>query len=151
MNESAQSTASGRRVYRALLKWTKETGKPVAVIASHSHFVMSDLYDTPYWNNAAAGDRGLLTGWIVGTAGAVRYRLPANLPAGAFAKTDVYGYLLGETGPDGKTAFSFREVKRSDVPAEVVAKFGAKTVDECFAGNRETSPSPATPESCSDR
>lgn len=151
MNESAQSTASGRRAYRDLLKWTRETGKPVALIASHSHFVMNDLYDTPYWNNAGAGDRGVLPGWIVGSAGAIRYPLPGNVPSGAFAKTGVYGYLLAEVAPDGKASFAFHEVKRADVPAGVVAKFGAKTVDECFAGNRETSPSPAPAASCSDQ
>lgn len=151
MNESAQGTASGRRVYRDLLAWTKETRKPVAVVASHSHFVMSDLYDTPYWNNAAAGDRGVLTGWIAGTAGAIRYALPGGLPPKVFAKTKVYGYLLGEAGPDGQTSFSFREVKRSDVPASVVAKFGKKAVDECFSDNADMGASPELPVSCSDR
>jgi hypothetical protein len=151
MNESVQGTASGRRVYRDLLKWTKETGKPVAVIASHSHFVMSDLYDTPYWNNKKAGDRGVLTGWIVGTAGAVRYGLPKDLPSKVFAKTAVYGYLLGEVAPGGKTSFKFREVTRADVPAEVVAKFGEKAVDACFAENRDLNASPEWPASCSDR
>jgi hypothetical protein len=151
MNESAQSTESGRLVYRALLKWSRETRKPVSVVASHSHFVMSDLYDTPYWNDAAPGDRGVLPGWIAGTAGAVRYALPKDLPSKVFAKTGVYGYLLGEAGPDGKTTFSFREVKRGDVPADVVAKFGEQTVDECFSGNADMSASPELPASCSDR
>lgn len=151
MNESAQGVASGRRVYRDLLKWTKETGKPVAVVASHSHFVMSDLYDTPYWNDSAAGDRGVLPGWIAGTAGAVRYPLPKGLPSKVFAKTGVYGYLLGEAGADGKASFSFREVRRSDVPAAVVAKFGAKAVDECFSGNRDMAAWQAVPASCGDR
>ncbi len=151
MNESAQGVASGRRVYRDLLKWTRETGKPVAVVASHSHFVMSDLYDTPYWNDQAAGDRGVLPGWIAGTAGAIRYALPAGLPAGVFAKTAVYGYLLGEVGADGKASFRFQEVARADVPAAVVAKFGAKTVDECFSGNRDLTASPELPSSCSER
>ncbi|HXT01299.1 MAG TPA: hypothetical protein VN915_11530 [Elusimicrobiota bacterium] len=151
MNESAQGVASGRRVYRDLLQWRKETGKPVSVVASHSHFVMSDLYDTPYWNDAAAGDRGVLPGWIAGTAGAVRYALPDGVPSKVFAKTAVYGYLLGEVGADGKTSFSFREVKRSDVPEEVVSKFGAKAVDECFTGNQDMSAAPELPASCSDR
>jgi hypothetical protein len=151
MNESAQGTASGRRVYRDLLKWTKETGKPVAVVASHSHFVMGDLYNTPYWNNAAAGDRGVLPGWISGAAGAVRYPLPESLPAGVFAKTAVYGYLLAEVSAAGKTDFKFREVARADVPAEVVAKFGEKLVDECFAKNQDMSAPPDAPASCSDK
>jgi len=151
MNESEQGTASGRRVYRDLLAWRKKTGKPVAVVASHSHFVMSDIYDTPYWNDAAAGDRGVLPGWIAGTAGAVRYPLPDGLPKSIFAKKAVYGYLLADVGADGKTEFSFRELKRKDVPDDVVAKFGKKTVDACFAGNQDMTPPPPPPATCSDR
>lgn len=150
MNESAQGIASGRRVYLDLLKWTKETGKPVAVLASHSHFVMSRLYDTPYWTKAGAKERGVLEGWIVGTAGAIRYPLPGDLPPGVFAKTGVYGYLLAEVGDDGKAGFEFREVTRNDVPAEVVAKFGAKLVDACFAENKSMGSVVAPPASCSD-
>jgi hypothetical protein len=151
MNESAQGVANGRRVYRDLLKWTKETGKPAAAIASHSHFVMSDLYDTPYWNNAAAGDRGVLPGWIVGTGGAIRYPLPTNLPAGVFAKTAVYGYLIADVSSDGKASFKFQEIARADVPAEVVEKFGAKLVDWCFAENQDMKASASLPETCSEK
>ncbi|MDE2511965.1 MAG: hypothetical protein KGL74_12655, partial [Elusimicrobia bacterium] len=127
------------------------TGKPVEVVASHSHFVMNDLYDTPYWNAAGAGDRGVLPGWIAGTAGAIRYPLPKDLPSKVFAKTAVYGYLLGEVAPDGKASFRFREIARKDVPADVVAKFGAKTVDDCFADNQDMSASRELPQSCSDK
>jgi hypothetical protein len=151
MNESAQGVAGGRRVYRDLLKWMKATGKPVVAIASHSHFVMNDLYDTPYWNNEAAEDRGVLPGWIVGTAGATRYALPGGLPSAMFAKTGVYGYLLADVSPEGKASFQFKEVKREDVPAGVVAKFGAKIVDDCFAKNQDMSPAAAGPASCSDK
>jgi hypothetical protein len=151
MNESAQGVVSGRRVYRDLVKWSKETGKPVAAIASHSHFVMNNLYDTPYWNNAAAGDRGVLPGWIVGTGGAIRYPLPEKLPAGVFAKTAVYGYLLADVSPDGKARFEFKEVSRADVPADVVTKFGAKLVDWCFAENQDMKAVQSLPESCSEK
>jgi hypothetical protein len=34
----------------------------VYVLASHSHFIMDDVFRTPYW-----GDH-VLAGWIVGTA-----------------------------------------------------------------------------------
>ena len=151
MNESEQGTASGRRVYRDLLKWGAERRKPVAVLASHSHFVMNNLYETPYWKNSSAGDRGVLPGWIVGTAGATRYALPANLPSGIFAKTAVYGYLIGDVAADGKASFKFQEVTRGDVPAAVVEKFGAQVVDDCFAKNQDLSPAPAGPASCSDQ
>jgi len=148
MNESVRGVASGRRAYLDLLRWTRETGKPVSVLASHSHFVMDRLYDTPYWN---AKDRGVLPGWIAGTAGAIRYPLPKGLPSGQFAKTGVYGYLLGEVGPDGAAKYSFRQIARADVPEAVVAKFGKTLVDECFSGNQDFAP-PAPPDpTCADR
>jgi hypothetical protein len=112
MNESAAGIESGRRVYRDLAAWSKETGKTVSLLASHSHFVMGDLYATPYWSRAKAEGRGVLPGWIVGTAGAVRYALPESLPAGAFAKTNVYGYLLGTVKPDGGVGFEFGRGRR---------------------------------------
>jgi hypothetical protein len=36
----------------------------------------------------------VLPGWIVGSAGAVRYRLPANTGEAAIAWTDAYGNVL---------------------------------------------------------
>lgn len=148
MNESAAGTESGRRAYRDLLRWRARTGKPVYALASHSHFVMSGLYDTPYWR-AKKEDRGVLPGWIVGTAGAIRYALPPGLPAGAFAKTKVYGYLLAAVAPDGKVGFDFREVRAGDVPAEVVSRYGRALVDSCFAGNSDDRADMPAP-SCSD-
>jgi len=80
----------------------------------------------------------VLPGWIVGTAGAQRYRLPdtaAGLPVSR-AQTDVYGYYLVTVAPDGSLTVDFREVKRGNVPADVEKTFGAG-VDRCFAGNRD--------------
>ncbi|MFI5347332.1 MAG: hypothetical protein ACHQ51_13240 [Elusimicrobiota bacterium] len=150
MNDSAAGTESGRKVYRDLLKWTRETGKSVQVLSSHSHYVMEGLYATPYWKNAKAGDRGVLPGWLVGTAGATRYGLPPGLPAGMFAKTGVYGYLLATVAKDGGVAFEYKEVRRGDVPEDVVSRFGRATVDECFKGNRDAGFSAGAP-SCSDQ
>lgn len=150
MNESAQGVVSGRRVYRDLLAWRARTGKPAAVLASHSHFLMDRLYETPYWTNAAAPDRGVLPGWIVGTAGAVRYDLPKGTLPGQVARTGVYGYLLGEVAADGTVSYRFRETTRAEVPDEVVKKYGAKLVDACFSGNRDRSESEPAP-SCSDK
>jgi hypothetical protein len=150
MNDSAAGTESGRRVYRDLLQWSKETGKSVRLLASHSHFVLGDLYATPYWKNSKAEGRGVLSGWLNGAAGAVRYALPPDLPAGTFAKTGVYGYLLGTVKSDGDVGFEFKEVRRQDVPEEIVARYGKKTVDDCFAGNRDAGFSAGAP-SCSDK
>lgn len=134
MNESAQGEYSGSLAYAALLRFRKTTGKNVYAIASHAHFWMRDVFDTPYWR--AHG--GVLPGIIVGTAGAVRYRLPdtAKDSAPNRARTDTYGYALATVQADGTIAFEFREIRRAAIPADVVSRYGAEGVDWCFAENR---------------
>jgi hypothetical protein len=138
MNESAQMERSGRRVYTSLLAFRSKTKKHVYVLASHSHFLIEDVY-----NNACHSTPDtLLPGWIVGTAGAVRYRLPPNLGHAKQAKTDVYGYLLGTVQSSGEIQFMFKEVKPTDIPTEVSERYGAKQVLACFEENK----SPYAPE-----
>ncbi len=72
MNDSPQQLATGRNVYGQLSAFRKNTKKNVYVLASHSHFVMNDAYNT------ACHKDDVLPGWIMGSAGAVRYRLPAD-------------------------------------------------------------------------
>lgn len=131
MNESAQETASGRRVYADLLQFRNTTGKEVQVLASHSHFVLSDPYRT-----ACRKPEDVLSGWIVGTAGAVRYRLPADHSRSKLAQTDVYGYLLGTVTPEGHITFDFRPVDEKDVTAATEKRYGKPAVQACFTGNR---------------
>lgn len=143
MNESAQGEFTGDAVYQQLLRFRKSSTKNVYVIASHSHFLLRDVYDSPYWR--AHG--GVLPGIIIGTAGAIRYRLPdttAGFPPER-AATDTYGYLLGTVQPDGTISFDFREVPRSAIPADVVARYGGDGVDWCFAENRDLSPRTSAP------
>jgi hypothetical protein len=131
MNDWILGEQSGRRVYSALLKFRDETKKNVYILASHSHSYMAGIFDTDYWR--AHG--GVLPGWIVGTAGAVRYALPADAKKAKAAETNVYGYLLGTAHSDGKVEFEFRHVREGDVPRETVQKFTAATVKECIDGN----------------
>ncbi len=49
---------------------------------------MEDVFRTDTWKGK------VLPGWIVGTAGAVRYRLPPKVTQGSKAMTDVYGYMV---------------------------------------------------------
>ncbi len=79
--------------------------KRVYVLASHSHFYMENIFDTPEWKGK------VLPGWITGTAGAVRYRLPAAAGPSQKAMTDVYGYLLGTAAPDGSISFAFHKAQ----------------------------------------
>lgn len=131
MNESPAGTESGRRVYNDLLAFKNESSKEVQVLASHSHFLMSDVYQTACHK---AGE--VLSGWIVGTAGATRYRLPVDHAGARIATTDVYGYLLGTVTPDGHITFAFRSILPANVSPDTRSRFGADLVRACFEGNR---------------
>src|SRR5580765_327478 len=73
MSDWAQGEYSGRRLYRSLLK-AETAGKKVYALATHSHFYMSGIFDSPYWKQ----NGGVIPGWIIGTTGAQRYPLPAT-------------------------------------------------------------------------
>ena len=130
MSDWAQGEKSGRRVYAALLK-AQKAGKKVYSLASHSHFYMSGIYDSPYWREHG----GVIPGWIIGTTGAVRYALPAGAAQAKEAKTNVYGYLLATASPDGAIRFDFQELKEADIPPSVVSRYTPEFVHECFIGN----------------
>ena len=143
MNETASGEYSGDVVYKQLLDFRARTKKNVYVIASHSHFLLRDAYDSPYWR--AHG--GVIPGIIIGTAGAVRYRLPdtaAGFPPER-AKTDVYGYLLGTVDDSGAITFEFKQIDRAAVPADVVSRYGGEFVDWCWAENRDLRPRSSEP------
>jgi hypothetical protein len=131
MNESAQMERSGRHVYRDLLDFRTKSNKRVYVLASHSHFVIEDVYN----DSCHPQPDTLLPGWIVGTAGATRYRLPAKLEGAKQAQTDVYGYLLGTVQPNGEIQFAFKEIKQADIPARVLERYGSQ-VQACFGENK---------------
>jgi hypothetical protein len=156
MSETIAGEQTGRCVYRELEKIQREDHKNVFVLSSHSHFIMTDIYNSPFWREHA---KSILPGILVGTAGAVRYRLPekgmpplANKDAAACiksgqkfcAQTDVYGYLLATVNPKGRPGaikFEFRRIRESDVPDEVKQRFSPDTLNVCFMGNRQMTPS----------
>src|SRR5436305_849696 len=131
MSDRAQGCESGRRVYTDLVDFKKNTKKPVYLLASHSHFLMSGIFNSEYW----AGHGGELPGWIVGTAGAVRYTLPPDAPRAKEARTKIYGYLLATVHPDGKIDFKFEEIKKSDTPTAISQRYTPEFVNFCFDKN----------------
>ena len=131
MSGAPQPEASGRRVYADLLK-LQAAKKNVYILASHSHYFMDGIFNTDYWRN----NGGVLPGWIIGTAGAVRYILPPNTADAKFAKTNVYGYMLATVNPDRTIDFRFHELREEDIPPEVVTRFSPEFVHQCFIGNR---------------
>ncbi|HWR16415.1 MAG TPA: hypothetical protein VN577_16450 [Terriglobales bacterium] len=133
MNDTPQQTDSGRRVYNQLIEFRQKTGKRVYLLASHSHYLMANIFNTE--ENRAKNT--VLPGWIVGTAGAYRYRLPEGAKQADMAQTNVYGYLLGTVQTNGEIKFDFREVKESDVPPDARAKYGQELMNYCFQENRD--------------
>ncbi|MGA3042588.1 MAG: hypothetical protein ABSF54_17570 [Bryobacteraceae bacterium] len=136
MCDSPSGIKSGREVYNLL--WDlRGAGKKVYLLASHSHFIMDDVYNTPYWNGR------VLPGWIVGTAGAVRYRLPPGQTGSSIARTDVYGYLLATVLSDGSIQFHFHEIGLDDLRLANAGKTPDSLVEWCYTENKEqTIPSP---------
>lgn len=122
---------SGREVYEKLLHARDHARKHVYILASHSHFFMDGTFNTPFWRNHG----GVLPGWIVGTAGAMRYALPPEAKNANQAMTKVYGYMVGTVSADGSIAFDFKKLEKSDVPSTVVQRYGRETVDMCFDHN----------------
>ncbi len=131
MNDSPQEERSGRIVYAQLVAFRHSTRKNVYVLASHAHLVMNNVYAT-----ACHADGEVLPGWVIGSAGAVRHRLPVDHAASTIAMTDVYGYLLATVAPDGSMTFDYKEVKEADVPASVVKEFSGEQVSWCFTQNK---------------
>jgi hypothetical protein len=131
MSDAPQAEASGRRAYGDLLKLQQTSKKNVYILASHSHFFMDGIFNTAYWR----ANGGVLPGWIIGTAGAVRYPL-ANASDAKAAETNVYGYLLVTVNADRTIDFRFHKLEEKDIPAEVVSRFSRDFVHQCFTGNR---------------
>lgn len=148
VEDNRNSTETGRTAYKYLWQFQNTTGKGVYVLASHSHFFMENIFNTPYWNNRNETNSDILktenkksettlNGWLIGTAGAVRYRLPDNLPSSTPAISYVYGYLLGAVSADGTITFHFEQVTEDSLPSDIKKKYGAKFVDFCFLANRD--------------
>lgn len=121
-----ESCDTGRHVYNALAELQKK--KHVYLLASHSHFYLENIFKDK---------EPPLPGWIVGTAGAVRYDLPKDVKPGPSARQDVYGYLLATVKQDGQIDFDFKELKESDVPNEVRQRYPSSFPNWCFAHNKE--------------
>ncbi|MGB0037103.1 MAG: hypothetical protein WBP79_16675 [Candidatus Acidiferrales bacterium] len=133
MNQSGTGTESGLRVYRDLLKVQNEAHKHVYVIASHSHYYMDGTFNTEYWRT----NGGVLPGWIVGTAGAVRYKLPPEAKDAHAAETNVYGFLIGTVKPGGEIEFAYQRLNESDVPAPIADRYTPQFVHWCFVENSD--------------
>lgn len=133
MNDWERGAETGRRVYRDLLKLHQQSKKNVYILASHSHFYMSGVFNSDAWRSQDA----VLPGWIVGTAGAVRYALPADKDQAKEALTKIYGYLLGTVNPDGSVDFKFQQLSPEAIHSASDPRFGPDFVNYCIEKNTD--------------
>ncbi|MGA7410563.1 MAG: hypothetical protein WBW33_08755 [Bryobacteraceae bacterium] len=135
MNQGADKGMSGRIVYKDLLALRAQTGKAVYVVASHSHYFLSDIYNTGKWQ----GNGGVLPGWIVGTAGAQFYSVPPGVKDFAKYAQGQYGYVVvtvnSSRASRDPVELKFVQIKESELGPEIVNKFGADVVRFCFSEN----------------
>jgi 3',5'-cyclic AMP phosphodiesterase CpdA len=134
MSDWAQGDKSGRQVYDALWHARSSAQKQVYILASHSHFVMENVFETADWKGR------VLPGWIVGTAGAVRYRLPAETGPAQKAQTDVYGFLLGSVAQDGAVSFTYQKLSLENLMAANAGKQPESLVRWCYDENKQLQP-----------
>ncbi len=135
MDQSAEGVKSGAAVYDMLMHLRDDAHKNVYVLASHSHYFLDDAFDTDVLR--AKGKP--LPGWIVGTAGASRYPLPAAAAEGHDAQTYVYGYLLGNVQQDGSIQFAFKKLSEADLAA-ANTMYTEAAVHDCFVNNPVPAP-----------
>jgi len=131
MSDSPQGDKTGRDVYNALWHAQSVAHKKVYVLASHSHYYMEDVYRTADWKDK------VLQGWIVGTAGAVRYRLPPQATANNKGMTDVYGFMTGTVAANGSITFEFQKLSVDDLLVVNQGKQPEPLVRWCFSENRQ--------------
>ena len=141
MSESPNivSIESGRHVYRELLKAQNDFDKKVYILASHSHIYMDGIFNTDFWSK----NSGVLPGWIIGTAGAELYQLPAGWRRArqacrGFTDTCRHGKSRSRPGGASRRNDPIRVPPGhpSDVPSAVRKNFTPELVDFCFNQNR---------------
>ncbi len=130
MDQSAQGIKSGGDVYDLLLHLRDDSHKNVYVLASHSHYFLDDAFET----DALRAKGKPLPGWVVGTAGAVRYPLPDGIMPGPHAQPNVYGYLLGTVQQDGSIQFTFKKLTKADLTA-ANTDYTHEAITDCFVNN----------------
>jgi len=111
MSESPQGDKSGRAAYELLWHAQAAARKRVYVLDSHSHYYMDHIFETADWQGK------VLPGWIIGTAGAQRHKLPPETTPAQHAQTNVYGYMIATVSPDGAVSFEFRRLSLENLRA----------------------------------
>jgi len=131
MSDSPLGDKSGREAYEALWQAHDSAHKHVYVLASHSHYYMDDIFDTADWKDK------VLPGWIIGTAGAQRYKLPAETTPAQHAQTNVYGYMIATVKSDGAVSFDFERLSLRDLGVVNGSAYPEALIRWCYENNHQ--------------
>jgi hypothetical protein len=131
MSDSPTGNKTGREVYEALWHAHDSGHKRVYLLASHSHFYMDHIFETADWKDK------VLPGWIIGTAGALRYKLPPETTPAQHAQTNVYGYMISTVSPDGDVSFEFRRLSIEDLRAVNGSAYPEPLINWCYENNHQ--------------
>lgn len=131
MSESPMGDKSGREAYQALWHAQQFAHKRVYLLASHSHFYMDHVFETADWQDQ------VLPGWIIGTAGALRYKLPPETTPAQHAQTNVYGYMIATVSADGAVSFEFHRLSIEELRAANGSAYPAALTRWCYENNHQ--------------
>jgi len=123
----------GERTGDLVYTWfydAQAAGKHVYLIASHSHYYSPDVFDTPYWKQHS---NTVVSGLIIGSAGAHRYALPKTARKGA--KTMIYGFVQGTVHSDGSIDFAPKELSEQDLVQARWPNAPVDAIHECYVHN----------------
>ena len=133
MCASTSGREGGVKVYAKLAE-AQSKHKRVYVLSSHSHYYLANIFDTAHWRDPQNGGV-VLPGWVIGTAGAERYRLPTGIRPGNEAKEHAYGYLLGTVERNGEIRFAFHELGEAELQAVHSPDYLPEAVSSCVTKN----------------
>ena len=133
MDDWDKGLQTGELVYSWLFD-AEKAGKHVYSIASHSHYYSPNIFETPYWKQHSSR---VLPGWIIGGAGAHRYKLPPDVDNASL--TDIYGYLRGTVHADGRVDFALHQISEDDMKQAKWPDAPLDAIDECFVDNSDSS------------
>lgn len=123
---------TGEQVYTWFYD-AQAAGKHVYLIASHSHYFSPNIFNTAYWKQYSSR---VLPGWIIGSAGAHRYKLPNN--ADKDSRTDVYGYMQGTVHADGSIDFAPHFFSEADLVQSRWPNAPLDAIHECYIHNSDS-------------
>jgi hypothetical protein len=131
MSAGKLSDKSGREAYEALWHAHEAAHKRVYILASHSHYYMDDIFETAEWKGK------VLPGWIIGTAGAQRHKLPPEATPAQHAETNVYGYMAATVTPAGEVSFNFERLSLDEIRAISGKNYPEPLIRWCYDENHQ--------------